>query len=191
MEEFLMSETKKTNKKHETVYVGSMELLQILARKNMLHYLKSVKFKDNYPLFGFIDIPKVTKIVNAFAEEHCGSTEHTVDDVSLWKDHADFITKEVKDVDKTITRNINILKDIVLSGNAYRINKIFVDKSGKRVFRFYSCPEIEKIKAEGDKASHERWEKKQKNTKDDDKPVNDTMKKLIDKAMAEASNGTE
>lgn len=186
-----MSETKKTNKRHETVYVGSMELLQILARKNMLRYLKSVKFKDNYPLFGFIDIPKVTKIVNSFAEEHCGSTEHTVDDVSLWKDHADFITKEVKDVDKTITRNISILKDIVLSGNAYRINKIFVDKSGKRVFRFYSCPEIEKIKVEGDKASHERWEKKQKNIKDDDKPVNDTMKKLIDKAMAEVSNGTE
>lgn len=181
----------KENKRHETVYVGSMELLQTLAKKKLLPYLRNVKFKDSYPLFGFVGVPKVLKIVNAFAEEHNGCTDYTVDDVSMWKAHSEFITKDFKDISKTITRNINILKDIVLSGNAYRINKIFVDKSGKRVFRFYSCSEIEKIKAEGDKASQERWEKKQKNTKDDDKPVNDTMKKLIDKAMAEVENATE
>lgn len=181
-----MSETKKTNKKHETVYVGSMELLQMLANNNALYYLRNVKFKDNYPLFGFSDVPKVTKIVSEFAELHNGSTEHTVDDTKLWENHADFITNENKDDSKVVTRNIHVLKEIVLSGYAYKINKIFVDKNGKRVFRFYSCPEIEKIKTEGDKASYDRWEKKQNEEKE--KPFNDTMKNLIDKAMAEVNN---
>ena len=36
-----MSETKKVNKKHETVYVGSMELLQMLANNNALYYLRN------------------------------------------------------------------------------------------------------------------------------------------------------
>lgn len=184
-----MSETKKTNKKYEVIYIGSMELLKILANKNLLHYFKTVKFKDHYPLFGFTGVPKVEKLVNAFADEHCGSTEHTIDDVSLWKDHTDFITSDVKDVGKIVTRNINVLKKIILSGNAYRINKVFVDKSGKRVYRFYTCPEIEKIKSEGDKISHEKWEKKQSDKKE--KPINNTMKELIDKAMAEGNNATE
>ena len=46
----------KENKRHETVYVGSMELLQELAKKNALHNLKTVKFKDGYPLFGFVGV---------------------------------------------------------------------------------------------------------------------------------------
>ena len=179
-----MSETKKTSKKHETVYVGSMELLQMLANNNALYYLRNVKFKDNYPLFGFSDVPKVTKIVSGFADLHNGSIEHTVDDTSLWKNHADFITNDNKDDSKVVTRNIHVLKEIVLSGYAYRINKIFVDKNGKRVFRFYSCPEIEKIKNDGDKASHDRWEKKQNEVKE--KSFNNTIKKLIDTAMEEA-----
>lgn len=184
-----MSETKETSKKREVVYIGSVELLQILANKNLLQYFKTVKFKEHYPLFGFIGIPKVEKVINAFAEEHGGSTEHTIDDVSLWKDHADFITSDVKDVGKIVTRNINVLKQIILSGNAYRINKVFVDKSGKRVYRFYTCPEIEKIKTECDRISHERWKKKQTNKKEN--PVNNTMKELIEKAMAEGNNATE
>jgi len=184
-----MSETKKTSKKREVIYIGSVELLQILANKNLLHYFKTVKFKDCYPLFGFIGVPKVEKVVNAFTEEHGGSTGHTIDDVVLWKDHAEFITSNVKDVDKIVTRNINVLKQIILSGNAYRINKVFVDKSGKRVYKFYTCSEIEKIKAEGDRISHERWEKKQ--TDKEEKPINNAMKELIDKAIAEVNNETE
>lgn len=184
-----MGETKKTSKKREVIYIGSVELLQILANKNLLYYFKIVKFKDSYPLFGFIGVPKIEKIINAFADEHNGSTEHTIDDVALWKNHTDFITSNVKDAGKIVTRNINVLKQIILSGNAYRINKVFVDKSGKRVYRFYTCPEIEKIKAEGDRISHERWERKQADK--EEKPINNAMKELIDKAMAEVNNATE
>ena len=41
----------KENKRYETVYVGSMELLQELAKKKVLPYFKTVKFEDSYPLF--------------------------------------------------------------------------------------------------------------------------------------------
>lgn len=95
----------------------------------------------------------------------------------------------MKNVDKIVTRNINVLKQIILSGNAYRINKVFVDKSGKHVYRFYTYPEIGKIKSEGDKIRHEKWEKKQSDKKE--KPINNTMKELIDKVMAEGNNATE
>lgn len=47
---------------------------------------------------------------------------------------------------KIVTRNISIVKEIVMSGYAYRINRVFIDKGGKRVYRFYTCPEIEKSK---------------------------------------------
>ena len=86
---------------------------------------------------------------------------------------------------------MNVLKQIVLSGNAYRINKVFTDKSGKRVYRFFSCSEIEKIKAEGDKISHERWEKKHTTKETTDEPINNMMKDLIEKAMAEVKDATE
>lgn len=182
----------KENQNYETVYVGSMELLQILARKKNLPYFKAIKFKDNYPLFGFVGTPRVQKIVNSFAEEHGGSTNYTVDDISMWKDHAEFITQDFKELPKTVTRNIVVLKEIILAGYAYRINKVFVDKSGKRAYSFYTCPEIDKIKAEGDKVSREKWEKKQqKENVDDNEPVNDAMKKLLEKAMCEAKNATE
>lgn len=183
----LMSETKEVSKKFDTVFIGSMELLQILARENKMVFLKTVKFKEGYPLFGLTGVPKVMKIVHDFTEEHCGGTGHAVDDFALWKDHVDFLTTEKKPSKMIITRNFKILKDIVLSGYACRLNKVFVDKNGKRVYRFYSCPEIEKIKAEGDKASHERWAKKQ-GTKAEEKPVNEEMKNLIDKAMADANS---
>ena len=181
----------KENKRHETVYVGSMELLQELAKKNALHNLKTVKFKDGYPLFGFVGVPKVTKIINEFSEAHSGDIEHTADDVSLWKAHSEFITQNVKDTSKVVTRNMSVLKQIVLSGNVYRINKVFTDKSGKRVYRFFSCPEIEKIKVEGDKISHERWKKKHTVKETTDEPINNTMKDLIEKAMAEVKDATE
>ena len=182
-----MSETKEVSKMFDTVFIGSMELLQILARENKLSFLKTVKFKDGYPLFGFTGVPKVMKIVHDFAEEHCGGTGCTSDDPVLWKDHVDFLTAEKKPSKTIITRNFKILKDIVLSGYACRINKVFVDKNGKRVYRFYSCPEIEKIKADGDKASHERWEKKQA-VKEEETPINEEMKNLIDKAMSDANS---
>lgn len=181
MEEQYMSNTKKENK---IVYFGSLELLQTMAENNVLYYFKSVKFKDKYPLFGFIAVPKVLKLIEKFSEKHCGGTNHTVDDVSLWKDNVGFITSDKQGIDTIITRNIHIVKSIIQYGYGYRINKIYIDKSGKRVFRFYSCPEIETIKADGDKVSHDKWERKQKNAKE--KPVNEAMKKLIDKAMTDA-----
>lgn len=180
----------KENKRYETVYVGSMELLQELAKKKVLPYFKTVKFKDSYPLFGFIGVPKVLKIVNSFAEEHNGNIDYTVDDVSMWKDHSEFITQDLKGVSKSITRNIHILKTIILSGYAYRINKVFVDKSGKRVYSFYTCPEIDNIKSEGDKISHEKWEKRQQKKTNSD-AVNNDMKMLIEKAISEVENATE
>lgn len=82
-----------------------------------------------------------------------------------------------------------ILKTIILSGYAYRINKVFVDKSGKRAYSFYTCPEIDKIKAEGDRVSREKWEKKQQ--KEENEPINNDMKMLIEKAMAEVKDATE
>lgn len=180
----------KENKRHETVYVGSMELLQELAKKKLLPYLRNVKFKDSYPLFGFIGVPKVMKIVNAFAEEHDGVIDYTVDNVSMWKDHSEFIAQNYKEFTKTITRNMHILKSIILSGYAYRINKVFVDKSGKRAYSFYTCPEIENIKSEGDRVSREKWEKRQQKESNNES-VNNDMKILIEKAMAEVKDATE
>lgn len=69
-----MSNTKKENK---IVYFGSLELLQSMAENNVLYYFKSVKFKDKYPLFGFIAVPKVLKLIEKFSEKHCGGTNHT------------------------------------------------------------------------------------------------------------------
>ena len=188
MEEFLMSEIKDTKKKRETIYVGSMELMQTLAKRNALNYLKTVKFND-YPMFGFKGVPKVVKIVNEFADAHNGITDHTADNEEIWKEYSTFVATDRNKIKKVVTRNIIILKEIVMSGYAYRINKVFIDKGGKRVYRFYTCPEIEKIKEDGDKISHDRWEKKQNKTGSseqptDNKPVNETMKKLIDEAMA-------
>ena len=181
----------KENKRYETVYVGSMELLQTLAKKKLLPYLRNVKFKDSYPLFGFVGVPKVLKIVNTFSEEHNGCTDYTVDDVSMWKDHSEFITQNYKECAKIITRNMHILKNIILSGYAYRINKVFVDKSSKRAYSFYTCPEIDNIKSEGDRVSHEKWEKRQQKENSVNEPVNTDMKRLIEKAMSEVEDATE
>lgn len=178
-----MSNAKRESK---TVYFGSLELLQIMAENNMLYYFKSVKFKDKYPLFGFIAVPKILKLIDNFSEEHCGCTNHTVDSVSLWTDKVNFITGNKQGINTIVTRNIHVVKTIIQYGYGYRINRIYKDNSGKRVFKFYSCPEIETIKADGDKISHAKWEHKQKKNSIKEKPVNETMKKLIDKAMTEA-----
>jgi hypothetical protein len=186
-----MSEIKRNKEKHETIYIGSMELLQAMAKMNALNYLKAVKFSNGYPLFGFKGVPKVAKMVNEYADTHNGITDHTTDNEELWKEHSDFITTNKSDIKKIVTRNISIVKEIVMSGYAYRINRVFIDKGGKRVYRFYTCPEIEKIKEDGDKISHDRWEKKQNKTGSEEnsveeKPVNEAMKKLIDEAMTNA-----
>lgn len=94
------------------------------------------------------------------AEKHNGCTDYTVDDVSMWKDHSEFITTDFKGISKTITRNIHILKAIILAGCAYRINKVFVDKNGKHAYSFWTCPEIDNVKSEGNRVSREKWEKR-------------------------------
>ena len=129
------------------------------------------------------------KVVSEFADVHNGITDHTADNEEVWKDYSTFVATDRNEIKKVVTRNISILKEIVMSGYAYRINRVFIDKGGKRVYRFYTCPEIEKIKEDGDKISHDRWEKKQNKTGSadqptDNKPVNEDMKKLIDEAMA-------
>ena len=60
--------------------------------------------------------------------------------------------------------------------------------SGKRAYSFYTCPEIENIKSEGDRVNREKWEKKQQKNSE---PVNNDMKILIEKAMAEVKDATE
>ena len=58
------------------------------------------------------------------------------------------------------------------------------------MYSFYTCPEIDNIKSEGDKISHEKWEKRQQKKSNSD-AVNNDMKMLIEKAISEVENATE
>ncbi len=155
-----MNEETNTNK--ETISFESASLFKQLVEANQIKNLIGVKASP-YPTYSFRASKTVTDIVGAFMAKHDMKCDRSADITpdTAWKDFERLVINVEGKPETIVTRNLRVVKRAVEEGYGCFLKRTLVDQYNKKAFVFYYHSQIAEIKAEEDKASKERFEKRQ------------------------------
>lgn len=178
--------------KNETkkICFESATLFKELVEGGQIKNLKGVK-SNPYPSYCFHATDKVINIVTPFMVNHNMKCDRSVDEMAMWEEFDKVVVNAENKPETIVTRNLRVVKRVVVEGYGYMLKRTLVDQHKKKAFVFYANDRIAEIKAEEDANSKERFEQKQAketmianvNVAESKKKIDTEMSKLIKKAM--------
>ncbi len=167
----------KVEMKKECINFESVTLFAELIEKGQIRYLRSINSKT-YPEYRFVKNDKTLEIISLFMVSHDLKSDRSIDD--CWEEFDKLVTNAEIKPETIVTRNLNVVKQIIAEGYGYMIKRTGVDQYKKKFFVIYANERIKEIKEKGDLESKAKYEVIHNNSQ---KECDIQISKLIKKAM--------